>query len=68
MQRYTEEKSLHKIERLRKYIIEREQREEKERQKESVAKAMPATFALETESTYDDQKQSMQVSIFNPLL
>ena len=59
MQRYTEEKSLHKIERLRKYIIEREQREEKERQKENVAQAMPATFALETESTYDDQRQSM---------
>ena len=68
LQRYTEEKCLHKIERLRKHVVAREQAEERERQKERAAKGKQTSFSLETGGTYSDPKPPMHVSIFNPSL
>lgn len=68
LQRYTEEKCLHKIERLRKHVVAREQAEEREQQKERAAKGKQTSFSLETGGAYSDPKPPMHVSIFNPSL
>ena len=47
VERYTEEKCLYKIDRLRKYILEREYRDEMERRKNRPSKQ--TTFSLESD-------------------
>ena len=68
VQRYTDEKCLHKLERLRKHVVARERAEERARQKERAAMSEKPSFSLATGDTYGDPKPPMEVSIFDPSL